>query len=220
MDPSVSPLPSRPAGTQLRARRNPRWIAVGVLAMVLGALGAAALYAQVSTAEPVLVAARTIGRGEALDSAAFRVVDVSAGAGVRTVPQGRLAELAGRVALVDIAEGTLLTPDSFGAPVVPVGSVQLGLRLPQGRIPLTSMPAGTPVQLYSVASGRTGAVSAAEEAASPAGVAFKARIATAPRLTQDGGSYLVDVEVAATDAGRLAQLAAAERLVLVREAER
>lgn len=212
----VSPLPSRPPGTQLRARRNPRWIVIGLMAMALGGLGAGALYAQAADVQSVLVAGRTIPRGEVIQASDLKVVDVQGTAGLRTVGQERLGEIAGTVAVVDVAEGSLVTPQSFGRAAVAAGTVQIGLRLAPGRIPVREMPAGTPVRLIGVAAKTTGAPDA-----EPAGAPFVvgAVIATAPRATADQAAFVLDVAVAADAATTVAQLAAADRIVLIREAE-
>ena len=48
----------RPEAVQLRARRSPRVVALGILCMVLGALGAAALYTSVSDNSSVVMVTR------------------------------------------------------------------------------------------------------------------------------------------------------------------
>jgi len=78
--------------------------------------------------------------------------------GLETVPAERLGEIVGKTALTDLAAGGLLGPGSFGEPVVAAGAVRVGLRLDPGRLPNSSLPAGTGVRPIPV--GRDGAAAA------------------------------------------------------------
>ena len=190
----------------LRARRNVRWLAVGVLAVCLGGLGAALLYANLSDATTVLTVKRTVYRDQVISAADLGVTSAVPAAGVETVPSDRVDDVVGRTALIDLAEGSLLSPRAFGDPVVEAGSVRVGLRLAAGRLPSAPMPPGTDVLLVPV--GRDGGEP-------PPGASVAARIATAGSVLPDGAS-IVDVSVPATEAERVARLAAGDQLVLVR----
>lgn len=183
----------------------------GLLAMCLGGLGAVVLYNQATTSRPVLVATRTIPRGETIKQSDLRVADV-AGSGVASVEAERLSEVIDQVALLDIAEGTMLTPVSFGQTKVRVGTSQIGLRLTPGRVPVREMPAGTPVRLVAVAA-------KSDQGSAPPGeiLVATATVVTAARATPDGSAVMLDVEVPADRAVVIAQLAAADRIVVVRE---
>lgn len=194
----------------LRARRNLRWMAVGLLAVCLGGLGAALLYANLSNAQSVITVTRTVYRDQVITAADLGVTSVVPAAGVDAVPADRIDEVVGRTALLDLAEGSLLTPRGYGEPAVESGSVRLGLRLAAGRLPSAPMPPGTEVLLVPV--GRDGGEP-------PAGASVVARIATPAGVLPDGAS-IVDVSVAASEAERVARLAANDQLVLVRRAGR
>jgi hypothetical protein len=191
----------------LRARRNLRWMAVGVLAICLGGLGAALLYANLSNAQTVITVKRTVYRDQVITAADLGVAAVVPATGVEAVPSVRIDEVVGRTALLDLAEGSLLSPRGYGEPAVDAGSVRLGLRLAAGRLPSAPMPPGTPVLLVPV--GRDGG-------APPEGASVAARISTPAAVLPDGAS-IVDVSVAATEAERVARLAANDQLVLVRQ---
>lgn len=194
----------------LRARRNLRWMAVGLLAVCLGGLGAALLYANLSNAQSVITVTRTVYRDQVITAADLGVTSVVPAAGVDAVPADRIDEVVGRTALLDLAEGSLLTPRGYGEPAVEAGSVRLGLRLAAGRLPSAPMPPGTEVLLVPV--GRDGGEP-------PLGASVVARIATPAGVLPDGAS-IVDVSVAASEAERVARLAANDQLVLVRRAGR
>ncbi|MDO5287840.1 MAG: SAF domain-containing protein [Actinomycetia bacterium] len=200
----MTPLPPRPAGTQLRARRSPRLIVLGVLLACLGALGAVAVYQTGTTAQPVLVMRHTVNRGDVIPQGHVQAVDVTVAAGMRVVPAASMSEVVGKVALTDLEEGSLVTPDSFGAHVVEPETVQVGLRLGPGRLPVRSMPPGTRVNLIGLGD------AAAAEALGPG------TVVTAARETPDGAAQVLDVSVAVDVATKVAQLAANDRLVVVR----
>ena len=196
----------RLGASQVRTRRNLRWMAAGVLAVCLGGLGAALLYGNLSNAHNVLVVQRTVYRDQVITAADLGVTSVVPAAGVETVAGDQLDTVIGRTALSDLVEGGLLSPRSFGEPVVEAGSVRIGLRLAAGRLPSAAMPPGTEVLLVPV--GRDGAEP-------PAGASVTGRIATAATVLPDGAS-IIDVSVAATEAERVVRLAANDQLALVR----
>lgn len=191
----------------LRKRRNLRWMAVGVLAVCLGGLGAGLLYGNLSNAQSVVTVKRTVYRDQVITADDLGVTSVVASVGVRVVPAEHLAEIVGRTALFDLTAGSLLGPTSYGDPEVGVGSVRIGLRLAAGRLPSAQMPPGTQVLLVPV--GRDGADP-------PDGPSVVGRIATPAVVLPDGASVM-DVSVTAGEAERVARLAAADQLVLVRQ---
>jgi hypothetical protein len=196
----------RLGASQVRIRRNLRWMTVGVLAVCLGGLGAALLYGNLSNAHTVLVVKRTVYRDQVITSADLGATSAVPALGVETLTSDQLDTVVGRTALSDLVEGSLLSPRSFGEPVVEAGSVRIGLRLAAGRLPSAAMPPGTEVLLVPV--GRDGAEP-------PVGASVTARIATAAAVLPDGAS-IVDVSVPAAEGERVVRLAANEQLALVR----
>ncbi len=192
--------------TAIRTRRNLRWIAAGVLAICLGGLGAALLYANLSSAAPVITIKHTVYRDEVITADDLAITSLASPPGLETVPSERLGDIVGRTALTDLCEGGLLSPRSFGDPAVAAGAVQVGLRLEAGRLPSSALPPGTGVQLVPVA--RDGA-------AAPTGGSVPATVASMPR-TQADGSALLDVTVSADVGERVARLAAADQLAVIR----
>lgn len=199
-----------PAPSPVRARRNPRWIAAGVLAMCLGGLGSGVLYTSVTDARSVLRANRTIFRGEVIQATDLGVVSLGSAVGVQTVPADDAATLVGKTALTDLPDGSLIPPQSIGEAELPAGTVRLGLNLAPGRLPVSALPPGTSVLLVTTTKEGTG---------TPEGPSVIAEIATSPTTLPDG-SALLDVSVPASEAERVARLAAADLVVLVRKAGR
>lgn len=206
--------PSADAG-RLRVRRQPKWIAAGVLAMCLGGLGAGVLWSEASGATEVLVLTRSVARGETVQASDFRTARVGQLDGVSTVRADVLPSLAGQQALVDLPLGTLLPERAVGRAALDAGGVQLGLRLVPGRIPLGELPAGTAVLLVPLADPRAGAPAA--EGAGPAGEPIRASILTPPQTGPDGVAQLLDVRVDAGQAATVAILAATDRVALIKE---
>lgn len=180
--------------------------------MCLGGLGAAVLWAEAAGSSEVIVLTRSVGRGEVVQAADFRVARVGNLDGVSSVDAATLHTLPGQQALVDLPAGALLPAGGVGQAALDRGGVQLGLRLPPGRIPLGELPAGTPVLLVALQDDRANPGAAARSAQS-----FRATILTPPRTGPDGVAQLLDVRVDADQAAEVAALAATDRVALAKE---
>lgn len=194
---------TRPA---IRPRRNVRLIAVGVLAICLGGLGAALLYVNVSSAVPVIAVKRTIYRDQVITADDLSITSLAPPPGLATVSGDQLGEIVGKTALTDLPAGGLLAAGSVGEPAVAPGAVRVGLRLEPGRLPATPLLPGTSVLLVPVAK---------DGAAAPSGPSVGASVASLT-LVQTDGSSLLDVTVAQDSGERVAQLATAGQLAIIR----
>ena len=204
-------LPTRPDAVQLRARRNPRLVIAGVLCAALGGLGAAVVHAETSSSAQVLMAARDVSRGEVVQTSDLAVVTIGSAPGVNTVPASELSSLVGGEARVDLPSGSLVGDGAVGEPEVAKGTSQLGLRLAAGRLPVKVMLAGTRVTLVAVTGTRTGADDGVPS------LRVTGQIVSSPVPLADGASYVLDVAVPQASAQQVADLAAREQLVIVRE---
>lgn len=210
---TTSPFtPPRPAA---RPRRQPRWIAAGLLSVCVGGLGAALLYGEATGSHEVLQVVRPISRGEVIRPGDLRPVQVGSLPGISTVPTDRVAELVGRRALIDLAGGSMLPDGAIGQPPVEKGFTQVGLKLAPGRVPVGELPAGTSVLLVPVDDARV--APGQPSAQSSAAPIVSAVVVAAPRIGPDGIATLLDVRVAQDRARQVAELVAADRIVLVRE---
>lgn len=181
---------------------------MGALLIALGGIGGGALFSTLSDADTVITVTRTVYRDQVIGQADLGVVSLSGAPGVDSVPADRLDEVVGSTALTDLAEGSLLNPTSFGAAPVEAGTARVGLKLAAGRLPTSPLPPGTAVLLIPV--GRDGAEP-------PSGASVVARVAATADPTADGAA-LIDVTVPVAEAERVARLAAADQLALVRQA--
>lgn len=202
-----------------RPRRQPKWIAAGVLAMCLGGLGATLVYAKATATHDVIQVTRSVSRGETIRAADLRVVRAGDLAGSSSVPADRASQLVGQKALIDLAGGAILPANAIGQPPVEKGISHVGLRLAPGRIPVGELTVGASVVLIPVEEPRSEVAKPAPQATPGASAAgpIAATIAVAPRVGVDGVSTLLDVRVPSDKARAVAELAASDRLVLVRE---
>lgn len=207
----MSSTPSPQARPRVRLRRNPRWLLVGVLTVLLGGLTTAFLFLSVGAADPVIRVNRLVYRGEVIQPTDVSVVSVGRGLDVRTVPGARLSEVVGSAALTDLPPGSLLVADTYGAAALPSGQARVGLRLEAGRLPAADLVPGTP--LLVVALPAANAAPGAEAEVLPASVA--ATLATAPAQQPDG-AWALDVLLASDRSEAVARLAAANRVAIVR----
>lgn len=185
-------------------------MAIGILLAVLGGLGAGAAWSQASQASTVVVARHAIPRGQVISASDLTVATVGSLPGVSTIPGDQLSSLVGQQALVDLPSGALVAQGSIGTPVTKAGTAQLGVRVTAGRLPTQPIPVGATVLLVPVP--------AAGNQAPATTKPIEAIVVAAPQAMPDGVSWVLDVEVPEDQAAALAQLAAAEQIVVVRKA--
>lgn len=200
----------------LPGRRNPKWIALGLVALCLGALLSYVLYARVADQESVVAVVNTVHRGDTVTAADLTSVSLPSAAGVQAVPATQLEQLVGRRAVYDLVGGSLLPVGAVSDSVVPQpGHAVVGVRLVTGRAPAGPLPSGTPLRLVALPP----AGSDSEATDRYTGRSIAARVLNKVDAA-DGTSVVVDVDVAAATAPDVALLAAQERLAVVRDADR
>lgn len=200
-DEQSATAPSRPDGVRLRPRRSPRLIALGVLFVVLGALGAAALYTVSVNQQTAVVMARDVVRGQELSGEDLRVISVPAGLQLELTDGDRLTELVGQTARTDLPAGAFPTGRHLGQEPIPDGHSLVGLQLGPGRMPGGELIPGAKVQLVSLMEGDDTVTDAV--------------VAEPPTLTDDGTGYVLDVVVTDEAAHYVARLAANQLLALI-----
>ncbi len=196
-EPSIRPKPP----SQVRARRSPRLIALGVLLVCLGALGAAGIYLMSTDQVSVVVMARDVARGSVISSADLTLLELSAGSNVDHIEASALDELVGQTALTDLPAGAIPAARLLGSAPIPMGQSLVGLLLTPGKLPATKPAVGDRVSLV----GLTEATA----------VTLPAVVASVPQVSEDGSGYVVDVLVASPDAATVAALAAKGEIALI-----
>ena len=205
-----------PAPPPMPGRRNPKWIALGVVALCLGALLSYVIYSRVAGETAVVSIVNTVHRGSTVTAADLTTVNLSGNAGVQMVPASQLSELVGRQAVYDLVAGSLLPVGAVADVVTPqTGRAVVGIRLVSGRVPSGVLPSGSPLRLVALP---------------PAGAApgftdeYSGRTIISREVSQvdgaDGTSIILNVDVAANQAPVVALLASQERLAVVRDADR
>ena len=205
--PETTPPPPR-----LPARRNPKWIALGVVALCLGGLLSYVIYARLANETAVVTVAQTVYRGEVIDAADLSTITLQGNSIAQAVPAVDLDAMVGKRAAVDLVAGSVLVASAVTDESIPAtGRAVVGLKLSAGRTPTSLLIPSAAVRLVALPS-QNGSDDLT-------GDTFTARIvdqANGP----DGTSILVNVDVAADQAATIAQLAAQDRIALVRDAGR
>jgi hypothetical protein len=207
----VTPAPPRMPG-----RRNPKWVALGVVALCLGSLLSYVIYSRLADEVAVVAVVNTVHRGQTVKAADLTTVSLGSSTDVATVPAEQLDQLVGRKAVFDVVGGSLLPVGAVADVLVPpVGHTVVGVRLVAGRAPSGLLPPGSPIRLIALP---------------PAGAqpnytdAYSGRTINSRIIDQsegaDGTSIVINVDVPSTQAPSVALLAAQERLAVVRDADR
>jgi hypothetical protein len=210
--------PSTPEPPRIPGRRNPRWIALGIVALCLGALLSYVIYTRVATETAVVMMARTVYRGTTVQAADLTVARISGESVAHSVPASRLTTLVGGKAVFDLPQGAIVTPGAIGDVAVPAsGRAVVGVKLATGRAPAALLVPASPVRLVAIPAATSN--SSGAPADKLAGKTWNGII-----LDQvpgaDGASIVINVDVPAEQAPTIALLAAQDRLVVVRDPAR
>ncbi len=204
-----------PVEPPIRGRRNPKWIALGIIAVCLGALASYFVYSQVSHAQSVIAVSTTVHRGDTVKAADLTTVTVGSVPGVTTVPAGQLSSIVGKTTAYDLVGGSILPAGAISNDPVPAKErAVVGIRLVSGRAPLDQLTASSPIRL--VALPPAGADSSAKDAHT--GQVIIAKVVS-QSAGSDGNSILLNVDVPAAKAPDVALLAAQERIAVVRDSD-
>jgi hypothetical protein len=119
-----------------------------VIVVLASGLVFTSLYRSAGDRRPVLALARDVGRYEQVEPGDLRTVLVGAEPGVELVPEADLDDVVGRVAVTELSQGSLLSPDQVSDRddhfVGPTEAV-VGAKLGAGSAPVGELPAGTRV---------------------------------------------------------------------------
>jgi SAF domain len=207
--PPVTPQPPRMPG-----RRNPKWIALGIVALCLGGLLSYMIYVRVAREVAVVAAAHTVYRGETIEQSDLTTITLRSGSLPQAVPAARLTELVGKRAGFDLIEGSVIPLTAVVAEAIPAeGRAIVGLKLAPGRAPGNLLPS-SPVRLIALP-----AVADDSTTDKLSGSIFVGRVIDQSPAA-DGTSIMVNVDVEAGAAPTIAMLAAQDRIAIVRDADR
>lgn len=194
-----------PKGRRVRAPE----LAVGVLVTVGFALAAVLWQLNAVQREPALALAADVARGEVLVAADVRVVYLASDDAIAHLGRDDAALVVGRVAVADLAAGTLLTTGQVvDSARVAAGEGVVGLSLEAGQFPSLRLRPGDVVNVVGGAGSEDGA---------PAGVVAGAAEVTDVEELAGQERRLVSLKLPERDANVVAEAAerGPVRLVLV-----
>jgi len=216
-EPGSRPTSSIPEPPRIPGRRNPKWIALGIIALCLGALLSYAVYARVAAETSAITMAATVYRGETVEASDLAVVRLTGDAARKSIPAADLEALVGQQAVYDLPEGTILVPGAIDEVVIPAtGRAVIGVKLPTGRAPTALLTPGSPVRLVALPPASTTDPDASDKLA---GKTYQATIVD-QSAGADGASIVINVDVTSGQAPTIAMLAASDRLAVVRDPAR
>lgn len=191
------------------------WVGVGVLAIVLAALGSATLFRAIGPSQAYLALARDVPVGAQLTSEDLRVVRLNSSPGLSPVPERDVAEVIGAYAAVPLVAGSLLSPAHLTDEPVPGPGEQLvAIGLSPERLPSNDLRPGQPVLLVA-----TDRQLAREDDSNAVPRTFSARVHEIRDTGGRSSDVVVSLLVSERDGAVVANLAAEGRLTLVLVAE-
>jgi hypothetical protein len=212
---SAAGSPVTPQPPRMPGRRNPKWIALGIVALCLGGLLSYMIYARVASETAVVAAAQTVYRGETIEQGDLTTITLRTGSLPQTIPATSITGLVGKRAAYDLIEGSVISAAAVVDQAIPAeGRAIVGLMLAPGRAPGNLLLPSSPVRLIAMP-----AVADSSTSDELAGNIFIGRVIDqSPGV--DGTSILVNVDVEAGAAPTIATLAAQDRIAIVRDAGR
>lgn len=174
---------------------------LGIIVVVAGGIGAAALYNTSTSFVPVVAMSADVTRGQEVARDQLTVVEVPRSLAADGVPPEGMEDLVGKRALVDLPAGSYPHSTHVGDDPLPDGLALVGLRLPLGKVPASELVPGTAVVVVSLVEGDAATVDAT--------------VAAAPIELDDGTSYALDVRVAEPEAAQVARWAATDQAAIV-----
>lgn len=195
----------RPPGRRVRTPE----LAIGLLVTTVFALGAVLWHLSAVDKVPALATSARVERGEVIEAGDVHVVYVSSDDDLARLDSSQMNRVVGHVAVVDLAEGTLLTSSAVAeANALNSGDGVVGLALDPGAYPARGLAPGDKVNVVRAAD-------VADLDAEPTLVASNASVFAVEELSSD--RLLVSVLTTEADAAAVAASADAGglRLVLV-----
>lgn len=191
------------------------WVGIGVLAIVLAALGAATLFRAIGPSQEYLAVARDVPVGEQVISQDLRVVRLNSSPGLSPVPVADVEQVVGAYAAVPLVAGTLLSMDQLTEQRVPAPGEQLvAIGLSSDRLPGGTLSAGDPVLLVATSEGQLGDEQDVERPDT-----FTGTVHNVQKADDRSGDVVVSLLVDEQDGAQVAALAADDRLTVLLVAE-
>lgn len=200
-----------------RRRRKPLFYVICIGLMCLGAVVSAWAFTRANDSQQVVAVATTIHAGQTITDGDLKPVNVSGDSDLETIPASEQSSIVGQVAQLDMAAGSIVTPDSFGETSIPAkGEAVVGLSLTPAQMPAISISVGDQVSLVAVGEDTAGTFADSTDTIEGivVGVSVPRADGTSGGDPQTGNS-VIDVSVPANTAPGLAAKAANGKVALV-----
>lgn len=181
-----------------KMRRRPALIALSVVLVCVGALASAFAFQSMSDSQEVLTVRETIHRGQVVDADDLVVVQIGMDPALQAVAASDAEAVVGKRAALDIAAGSVLTAEQVTDETVPsAGNSVVGVSVTAAMLPAGQVRSGDDVRVVTT--------STAGDAEGPTAVEG---VVVGVSTDTVSGNTLVNVQVAAGDAPRVAAASA------------
>ncbi len=209
---AAPPVPAQPApGGSLpgpRLRRQPKFLVLALVLVLLGALGAVWLVSALGDRASVVAIAAEVTYGDPIAREDLVEAQVSADPALQPIPWSDVESIVGMFAATDLLPGSLLTRDQVTGDQLPPAGMQLvGVGVPMAQLPATPLLARDEVLLIPVAP-IEGEASPGQQSPIEATVVRVGPVDVA-------GARVVDVLVDDSDGATVAELSAGGLLSIV-----
>lgn len=195
-----------------RARRRPALIAASAALVAVGALGSAWAWQASSNTNEVLTVRQTVHRGEVLSAEDLLQVRIGVDPAIQAVPATALESLVGQRAALDIAAGSVITPEQLTDEAIPAqGQSVVGVSLTAGMMPSGQVIVGDKVRVITTETNGATAADGAEQPVSGVVVGVTTDATT--------GNTLMNVQVPTAMAPAVATAAARGQVALVLDSQ-
>jgi hypothetical protein len=216
--PAAGPPPAVvPPRRSTPRRRSPAMVSLGVILVVLGALGAWRYVGVAASATRAYLAVYTeVPAGSQITQDVLQVVHITPAAGLTPISADDLSTVLGTYAKVTLYPGTLLTADQLTHVQGPgADQALLGLQLQANQRPGRGVQPGSSVMLVALPDPNAASGTVAAAPGTPTDLTTWPATVVGSQEPSTDGSQVVDVVVARTALAAIAGLADQSRIALV-----
>ena len=204
----VPPPPTLLRQASAPRRWTPKALALALICVVLGGLVVMIGVQSLTKRTTVLVVARPVAVGSTVYATDLTTASITSDAALNPVPDSDRDAVIGKVALVDLRPGTLLTMSEIGvSDGFTAGQILVALPLKPGQFPARGLSPGQSVVVVATPGANSTNGGSAPSAAASTASGTKATVAEVGATNVNTSVTVIDVRVDAGVATALAQLA-------------